>query len=203
MNTPNLDDRRSQRTRRLLHKALTELMQEKRYDKISVQDIIDRADVGRSTFYAHFQDKEELAVSGLEDMLDQLVNNLDAHPAGEHAPILPTLVLFNHVYEKQDMFKALTKGHAMDLFLEQGQEYWTRRMSADLQARLPQGFQPKIPIPVLATYIAGSLVTLLKWWLDNKMPYSPKTMQEMADQLLLPGLLAGLGLPPDHLDAAA
>ena len=66
------EDRRSQRTRRLLHQAIMSLMQEKRYDTITVQDIIDRADVGRSTFYAHFQDKEDLLNSNLEEILDDL-----------------------------------------------------------------------------------------------------------------------------------
>jgi AcrR family transcriptional regulator len=61
-------DRRSQRTRKSLSEALAALMVEKRYDKITVQDIIDRANVGRSTFYAHFQDEEDLLVSGVMEV---------------------------------------------------------------------------------------------------------------------------------------
>ena len=57
-------DRRVQRTRRLLHKALMSQVLEKKYESITVQEILDVADVGRSTFYTHFQDKDELLVSG-------------------------------------------------------------------------------------------------------------------------------------------
>jgi AcrR family transcriptional regulator len=65
-------DRRSQRTRQLLSAALIELMLEKRYDDISVQDIIERANVGRSTFYAHYLDKEDLLVGDFTRVLDAL-----------------------------------------------------------------------------------------------------------------------------------
>src|SRR3954467_8818375 len=65
-------DRRSERTRQLLNGALIELMLEQRYDEITVQDIIDRANIGRSTFYAHYLDKEDLMVSGFTRVLDTL-----------------------------------------------------------------------------------------------------------------------------------
>src|SRR5690349_21251623 len=61
-------DRRVQRTRRLLHEALLSLIHEKRYEVITVQEILDRADIGRSTFYMHFKDKDELLFSGLENV---------------------------------------------------------------------------------------------------------------------------------------
>jgi AcrR family transcriptional regulator len=63
--TENITDRRVQRTRRLLHKALS-LILEKKYESITVQELLDRADVGRSTFYMHFQDKDELLLSGFQ-----------------------------------------------------------------------------------------------------------------------------------------
>src|SRR5580765_1920865 len=65
-------DRRSERTRQLLSAALIELMLEQRYDEITVQNIIDRANIGRSTFYAHYLDKEDLLVSGFTRVLDIL-----------------------------------------------------------------------------------------------------------------------------------
>src|SRR5262245_47432298 len=61
-------DRRVQRTRRLLHDALMSCILEKKYELISVQDILDRADIGRSTFYTHFQDKDDLLLSGFENL---------------------------------------------------------------------------------------------------------------------------------------
>jgi AcrR family transcriptional regulator len=64
--TEAITDRRVQRTRRLLHKAFMSLILEKKYESITVQEILDRADVGRSTFYMHFRDKDELLVSGFQ-----------------------------------------------------------------------------------------------------------------------------------------
>ena len=61
-------DRRVQRTRRLLHKALMSCILEKKYESITVQEILNRADVGRSTFYVHFRDKDELLVSGFGEL---------------------------------------------------------------------------------------------------------------------------------------
>src|SRR6202012_5392571 len=60
-------DRRVRRTRDLLHRALLDLIAEKGYPHITVQDILDRADVGRSTFYTHYRDKEDLLRSGIAD----------------------------------------------------------------------------------------------------------------------------------------
>ena len=64
-------DRRIQRTRQLLHEALIELIQEKGYEAVTVQDILDRANLGRSTFYLHYRDKEELLLSGFERLRDE------------------------------------------------------------------------------------------------------------------------------------
>ncbi len=89
-------DRRSQRTRQLLSTALIEVMLEKRYDEITVQDIIDRANVGRSTFYAHFLDKEDLLVSQVTRVLDALTRHSEQVVQSELAA--PSLVpFFQHV----------------------------------------------------------------------------------------------------------
>ena len=65
-------------------------------------------------------------------------------------------------------------------------------MSARLQAMLPAGQTPKVPIPVLAHYVSGTFINLLKWWVDNKMTYSPEQMAEMVETLVMPGVQAGL-----------
>ncbi|MEM7348052.1 MAG: TetR/AcrR family transcriptional regulator [Chloroflexota bacterium] len=73
------EDRRSTRTRLALHQAIIELMQEKQYETITIQDIIDRANVGRSTFYAHYQDKEDLVNSNVTSILDELGQHLEGY----------------------------------------------------------------------------------------------------------------------------
>src|SRR5690349_1471235 len=90
-------DRRSQRTQQLLSTALVELMQQKRYDAITVQDIIDHANVGRSTFYAHYLDKDDLLVSDFTRVLDALRDHMhQQEPNGQGK--LPSLArFFEHV----------------------------------------------------------------------------------------------------------
>jgi len=188
---PEKTDRRVNRTRRILLHALSELMLEKRYNDITVQDIIDRADVGRSTFYAHFQDKEDLAVSNLIHMLDMLAGALET---GQSQGFLPGPELFDHIRENYPLFRAMTSGHGLDLFFQKGQEYWSTRVADRLKALLPPGRAPRVPIPILAHHVSGTFVNLLKWWVDNKMPYTSAEMVEIVSTLVNPSVEAGLTL---------
>lgn len=188
---PERSDRRINRTRTLLFQAMSELMLEKRYEEITVQDIIDRADVGRSTFYAHFQDKESLSEGLLVHMLDSLTQAMELEKSDSQS-LLPSAELFEHIKKHYSMFKAMTSGHGFDLFFKKGQEYWSEQMSTRLQAMLPAGQTPKVPIPMLANYISGTFVNLLKWWIDNKMPYSSQRMIEIVEILVMPSVEAGL-----------
>lgn len=188
-------DRRSLRTRQTLHHALFTLMQEKQYDTITVQNIIERADVGRSTFYAHFADKDDLAASNVEQILDQLTRNSDQDSSGG-GEVVATLELFRHVQEQYPLFQTLMRSRGVDLFFEKGQAYWSKRVEAYLCARLPGEQKPSAPLPIVSNYIAGALVTLLKWWIDNKMPYSPEQMDAMFRRLALSSAQAALEDPP-------
>ena len=185
------DDRRSKRTRRLLSEALIELMLEKRYDKITVQDIIDRADVGRSTFYAHYQDKEDLLAKDFERVLGMLSQQIN-HGREIKQLILPGLGIFRHVQEHHHLYKALLWGRGIELLFKKGHSYVSRRFEEQLTSLIPDEQVPIVPIPVISDYLAGALLTLLQWWLDNNMPYPPERMDEMFQQLVLPGVMASL-----------
>jgi AcrR family transcriptional regulator len=186
---PNLkNDRRSQRTQRTIHEALMSLLQEKRYDAITVQDIIDRADVGRSTFYAHYQDKEDLMSSLLVHLMDVLSQMPGRAAATNLERLIPARDIFEHVQQNLDLFKGMVRGRGLELFFEKGQDYWSEKIAAALQEELPAGQTPAVPIPVTAHFVAGSFVTILRWWLDNKMPYSPQEMDQIVQRLLMPGI---------------
>ncbi len=184
-------DRRSQRTRDLLDQAIFGLMAEKRYESITVQDILDRANVGRSTFYAHFQDKEDLAISSLERMLDGMAQQINARDSGERW--LPLRELLQHVQEQQIIFQGLMRGRGLDVFVERSQFYFARTIEKRLQAQLPKGGRPALPLAMTANYMAGAVVASIKWWLDNKLPYSPEKMDEMCQQLLQTNANMALG----------
>ena len=186
------DDRRSQRTRQALHQALFALMRQKRYDAITVQDIIDQANVGRSTFYAHFVDKEDLASYSLEQIMEALIHGPTPGAPAEPG-LIATAALFEHVRDQFPLFQMQMRGRGLDLFFERGQAYWSQKIERDLQTHLSPGQTPAVPLAVVANYVTGTWVTLLKWWLDNKMPYSPERMDEIFRQLVLPGVQAALG----------
>lgn len=183
------EDRRSLRTRKLLSEALIALMLEKRYDKITVEDIIGRANVGRSTFYAHFLDKEDLLVRQFEDVLDLFSQHL-ARGEGHNGPRMSVAALFRHVQEFQPVYEVMVWGRGIELLYQQGQVFLSKRIEADLMALLSDGKQPAVPVAILATHIASALVTLMRWWLDNKMPYSVERMDEIFHQLVMPAVQA-------------
>ena len=188
-------DRRSQRTQRILLQALVSLLQEKRYEAITVQDILDRADVGRSTFYAHYQDKEDLMAGVLVHMMDVL-SGMEGQGSESGSPrLLPVRELFEHVQQNQQLFKGVARGHGLELFAEKAQEYWSQKVAAELQAFLPRGQPPAVPIPVMAHFVSGTIVLMLRWWLDNKMPYTPEQMDEMIKELVMPGVLKAGAAP--------
>ena len=177
-------DRRSQRTRHLLSAALVELIREKDYSSITVSDIIDRANVGRSTFYAHYSDKDDLFVGEMDRVIEVLSHRV---PGQAEIPYFPSLGLLRHVGEEYELYKALLWTPGIDLMI--------RHMQKSLTNRIEQGLENEesdfdIPTPILASFIAGSFLTILKWWLENKMVYSPEQMDEMFKKLTMPGLEA-------------
>jgi len=186
----NASDRRTQRTRQLLSEALLALLAERPYDAITVQAIIERANVGRSTFYAHYQDKEDLLVSEFERVLDMLLQPISR--AG-HDSALSTHELFRHVQSHYPLYKALLWGKGIESLFKKGQAYLSRNFEERLAALLPEDRQPAVPISMLSIFLAGALLALLKWWLDSKMPYSPERMDAVFQQLAQPSVEAALG----------
>lgn len=175
-------DRRSQRTRQLLGDALVQLIREKDYGAITVSDIIERANVGRSTFYAHYQDKDSL----FTDQLDRVIEVLSHHiPKQEEMPFFPSLGLFRHVGEEFELYKSLTWTPGIDLLTRHLQKALSQRVE---QGLVKSGQEYGIPIPILASFITGSFLTLLKWWLENKRVHSPEQMDEMFRKLSLSGI---------------
>src|SRR4051794_37293083 len=110
------NDRRSRRTRRTLGQALVDLMLEKRYDTITVQEIIDRANVGRSTFYAHYLDKEDLLQTEVSELVERLSMHMDHNAASNH--LIPSLELLTHLQDSYQLYRALVRGRAIEMVLK-------------------------------------------------------------------------------------
>jgi AcrR family transcriptional regulator len=175
-------DRRSQRTRHLLSEALVELIREKGYDSITVSDIIQRANVGRSTFYAHYRDKDDLFVGEMDRVIEVLGQRV---PDEQETLLFPSLGLFRHVGEEYELYKALVWTPGIDLLIKHMQKLLSQRIKLGLE-RSGQSYD--LPLPILANFIAGNFLTLLKWWLENKRIYSPEQMDEIFKKLTLQGI---------------
>jgi AcrR family transcriptional regulator len=184
-------DRRSQRTRHLLSEALVELIREKGYDSITVSDIIQRANVGRSTFYAHYRDKDDLFVGEMDRVIEVLAQRV---PDEQETLFFPSLGLFRHVGEEYELYKALVWTPGIDLLIKHMQKLLSQRIKLGLE-RSGQSYD--LPLPILANFIAGNFLTLLKWWLENKRIYSPEQMDEIFKKLTLQGIQS-----QDFLDIA-
>lgn len=173
------EDRRIQRTRQFLQSALSELILEKGYEKVTVQDVIDRANVGRSTFYAHFESLDQLLLSGFEPLRTQFEDFLSGTIFDLESPWALSLAMFQQVQKQQGGYITLT--HV--------QKYLYGYLLEHLKSALPKR-NKNIPPELLAHYVASSFIALLTWWIDNKYPFSAEKMNELFRQLVEPGTLA-------------
>lgn len=184
-------DRRSQRTRQLVNSAMHELLGEKRFEAITVQHILDRAGIGRSTFYSHYYDKEDVHMSMMKEMIDGMNLQLaEKHPTGA---ILPSLELFQHVYSDRRQFQAVVSGQTGERLWEMMRRELSRIIERSLAYGRDEGKALSIPLTVVSAYLGGAFLNLLKWWVKEGMPYEPGEMDRIFRQLALPGVWAALG----------
>lgn len=159
-------DRRVQRTHRELHEALITLIIERGWDKVSVQEICDRADVGRSTFYVHFADKEELLLSGF----DHLHASMDAVRGAAKGKFAFAEALIEHAQENLRLFRAVVGKRSGQMVLRRFRDVVVRLVDADLQT-LKLGDEERA---LVARYIGGGFVEILTNWLDRPSRADPK-----------------------------
>jgi AcrR family transcriptional regulator len=180
-------DRRIHRTQQSLQEALLALILEKGYDDITVQDIIDRANVGRSTFYAHFLDKDHLFMSGFERLRQSFeeqhrrtilaLSKANPSVSRDEQRIALTLVIFQHVQGYARIYKALLGKRGGELATQQMNNYITELLRNHLSTGwLDQPPPAEIPLEILVQFMASTLMSLLSWWLDHAMSYSAEQM---------------------------
>jgi len=192
LRTKKRADRRTQRTRRRLSGALVELVKEKRFDDITVQNVIERADVGRATFYSHFRDKEDLFEQQWEQFNERLAQQIDWDKAGKDS-FVPVASFFQHLQEVQPFYRGLVRSRKIDAMFKRGIEYLTNHIETGLNQRLKPGARPvDVPIPILSNYLASEFFALLKWWLDAGMPYTPESMDKAFHRLINPTVKSAL-----------
>jgi len=183
-----ITDRRVQRTRQLLRDALVSLILEKGYQKITIQDIIDRANVGRSTFYSHYRDKDDLLLSGFDELAHDLNRHMRAPetPDDEPGHLLHSLEFFIHACDNKELYIVMAESGGGELIFDIARQHMQDHIEYHLNQMPSIG--DEIPIPVITNFLAGSLLSMITWWLEQSLPYSPGEINEMFNTLAMPGI---------------
>jgi AcrR family transcriptional regulator len=189
-------DRRIQKTEALLREALAALIHEKPYDDIVVKEILDRANVGRSTFYTHFRDKDDLLLSGIEDMLRS------ARPAGGgQVPAKPcdgmvwfSLPILEHIEKHRRAGQASIGRRGRRAMHEHLQQAIMELIEDEVRTALRRSrrIAGHASPELLVRWIASTFVLVLNWWVESDSPLSAREADSLFRGLIEPSLAKAL-----------
>ena len=184
-------DRRVVRTRKALLDALHSLIVERDYDSIVVNEILDRADVGRSAFYTHFIDKDDLLAHGIYEIVGALpARHPEADDGRNAGPLWFSQTIFEHV-DRQRRTTMHKLGHRGAAILHQRLNQVLVKLIAE-QLRTGERKQHnrgyRIPSDLLAQYLAGTFVLVLNWWIESKSQIPPNAVNDLFCSLVRPTL---------------
>lgn len=189
-------DRRVERTRQQLRQALIDLILERGWDAVKIEDVTERANLGRATFYLHYHDKEALLLDSIRQTVDELLAQvsafsppgplLDAAKAGEWLQRAIGLV-FDHAAQNAALYRVILRGEGTAAITQRIQQMICQAVISYLEIHRPARAVP-LPSEVLANYFAGALLGLLTWWLENGMPYPASDMAAMFYRMFYHGV---------------
>ena len=170
------------------------LIEEKGFEALTVQQIIDRADVGRATFYAHFDNKDDLLASGFDDLRASLkARQRDAFSRGrttEERVFAFSQEMFAHVNEYRDVFRAMVGKQSGATVQRLLHKLLVDLVRDDVKGAVARAEGGAVPTEALVQFIGGALFGLLMWWLDGKMRLSVTEINALFRQLAIPALKA-------------
>ena len=190
-------DRRVQKTQAALYEALMSLVKSNGYDAVTVQDILERANVGRSTFYAHYPDKDSLLVSGIQRLEAELS---ELHPVGAGARgssaesvVAFSLAMMEHAAGFREVYRGLMGGPGGSIARRHIQDMVGKLMKTRLDAvhaRLPARTR-RVPVPLLVQSLSGVFMSTMEWWFDQRASTPPEEVNGHFRALVLPVLGVG------------
>jgi len=192
-------DRRKLRTKKQLKESLFQLILEKGYDLVTIEDITERANLGRTTFYLHFRDKEQLLLQSIDSIAVDLIKQIDPSLLSftsenleykrKNLISMPVTLVFKHASENANLYKIILRGEGAFKISNRFRTIINEAAIQIMSIRIKElGInQLKLPVEVLANFFAGSLLTLVTWWLENNQPYPAEDMAEMFRELVMNG----------------
>jgi AcrR family transcriptional regulator len=170
----------------LLWEALMAELSERTFEEMTVTDICERAMVHRTTFYKHYEDKYALLEQGIRQMYDDLLAEEEHKPPSaysvEHPP--PYFIrLFEHAAQHQHFYRLMVCGEGIGRFQKLVKGYIADVVTAKVCELPPANQHFAVPLDMHAHFVSGATLSLLAWWLEHDMPFSP---HQMAQYLLSP-----------------
>ena len=178
-------DARIRRTRERLGAALIALIQEKPIGDVSVQEVLDRAGVGRSTFYVHYRDKDDLLLSQLETFLE-MVSSLLIKRRDTSRRVLPVAEFFEHIGSPtaRKVYGALVKSGRIQDFFDLAQGHFERGIERRLKDSKLLTKVPARELRARSSALAGSIISMLRWWVDHGAKEPPAQMDALFHQMV-------------------
>jgi AcrR family transcriptional regulator len=185
-------DRRVQKTRRLLLEAFGSLLIEKRYDAIVVREILDRANVGRSAFYAHFRDKDALLVCAIRDLLRTAVPDSPLPARRSERVLRFSRPIVEHIAQHVRAGKGRMGIRSRTIVHERLRQVLAEHVAEEARLGSGRSTSCRVPGELLVQHVTSSFVTVLNWWVENGSKLSPAEVDEIFRALVLPSLAAAL-----------
>lgn len=185
-------DRRVQKTERLLRDAIGALIHEKSYESIAVREILQRANVGRSAFYAHFSNKDALLATAIEQTLREMPQHSSA---ASHAQFDRVVGFSCRVFEHIDRFRhtatAMNGRKSRTIVHHHLRRVLLGQVLAAIKDSAPSSEQAgRVPARLLAEYVVSTFILVLNWWVDSRSTLSPREVDDIFRVLVLPALAA-------------
>jgi len=177
-------NRQSRKTRQAIFTAFTELLNQKRYAGITMQEIADRADIGRSTVYSHFETKEDILTSLCRQLFEEMFVTGHSIP---DSPESMLVALLDHVQQNEKIISGLFYGEGTELFIE----FCRQQLLGMIAAKLLVGYDEtssQLPRDFLLNHLAGSIMEAIRWWAKNRMEPPPEQMVTYLMAVLQPTL---------------
>ena len=201
-------DRRVQRTLQSLRTALLELIKEKDYDEISIEEITERANVGRTTFYLHYKDKEDLLMEEFSTIMYERAQVLSEIPFSVWVPVSeedlkknialqPLFLVFEHIHNNSELYNLLLKSSNSSKIVERIRKISTDAIVKFVETKMetdPIPLLTEVPIEFFAAFFSGALLSVVSWWIREDMHHSPEEVTNMFRSLFFSGATGTFGL---------